>query len=373
MKKRILCYMEKTVSKKGLFNGNSGNFLFNLALETYLFGAGANVDFFPHTDLCVHSSDFVNKNYDMVLYSAANIINPKPSVKNFLQEAKETISKYNVPIFFIGAGLQTDINDCELKFVNSIKSELCGFFEAVAKCGGAFSLRGYKTAEVFKRLGFDNYFVTGCPSMFLAGVGYSVNPVPLAREELKLVINGTKCLKDNQIASIFKKYPESVFMCQDRFLKVLENKNMNPIKYSTLSLAAKFGSIVPKLLKENRIKLFKDIPLWLDYLTQNGFNFSFGSRIHGNVASLLCGIPALIYAQDMRVLEMAEFFDIPYITKIGKRFDIYEQYNLLDYSKFNLTYDVKMKNFQNFFDKYDIPCSVYADVHELMDKYFYNS
>ena len=127
----------------------------------------------------------------------------------------------------------------------------------------------------------------------------------------------------------------------------------------------RFGSSVTSLLKENRIKLFKDIPVWIDYFKNNGYNFAFGARIHGNIIALLAGIPVCLYTDDMRVLEMAEFFDIPYITKLGKGFDLYDAYNMIDYSKFNFTFESKLNNFQRFFDKYGIPCKIGQGIEHL--------
>lgn len=348
--------------------GNSGNFLFNLALESYLDSEKCDIDFCSIYDFATHSSDFVNNNYDMVLYSAANIINAK--CKNFFIKAKEVIANYKIPIFFIGAGLETDVYDTEFKFLNSIKSELSDFIKAVDSVGGVFSIRGQRTAQVFKKLGFDNFYVTGCPSIFMLGPNLKIRPQVLSNSELKPLVNGTKCLRNGKITQIFSKYPESIFLCQDRFLKIIENRKKHPIKYSDLILSIQHGSIAPWLIKNDRIKFFKDIPIWFNYLKENSFNFSFGSRIHGNIICLLSGIPVLIYAQDMRVLEMAEYFDIPHIVKIDKSFDLYEQYKLLDYSKFNLTFESKFKNFQNFFDKYDIPCKVGRGIDDLISKNF---
>ena len=354
MKKRILCYIGKSVYQKGLWEGNSGNYLFNLSLETALANANTEVSFYPLSDFESHSPDFVNNNFDLVLYSAANIINRK--CKDFFLVAASQISKYKVPIFFIGAGLETKIYDYKFKFVDSFKTELSYFIDAVAKVGGAFSLRGERTAFVFKKLGFDNFKVTGCPSIFMFGPDMSISFPSLTESNFKPLINGTAILKNPKLNYAFNKYKNSIFICQDRFYKILYERDKHPFRYHDFFIKARFGSLALNLLNENRIKLFKDIPVWFDYLKNNGYNFSFGSRIHGNIVPLLCNIPVLIYTDDMRVLELAEFFDIPYLTKIPKSFDLLEAYNNLDYSKFNAGFKTKFRNFQNFFDEYNIPC-----------------
>lgn len=75
-----MCYIGKTVSQKGHCEGNTGNYLFNLALESYISKEEADVSFYSLWDFEKHSAEFVNNNFDMVLYSTANIINPKANL-----------------------------------------------------------------------------------------------------------------------------------------------------------------------------------------------------------------------------------------------------------------------------------------------------
>lgn len=43
------------------------------------------------------------------------------------------------------------------------------FISTIYKTGGQFALRGWFTAEFFKKLGFDNPAVVGCPSLYQLG------------------------------------------------------------------------------------------------------------------------------------------------------------------------------------------------------------
>jgi hypothetical protein len=78
---------------------------------------------------------------------------------------------------------------------------------------------------------------------------------------------------------------------------------------------AKIDPLIPNhvghpLFRENRMRLFLDPKPWFDHLATR--DFSFGSRIHGNIAALLAGTPAYVLAHDSRTLELVRYFEIPH-------------------------------------------------------------
>ena len=58
------------------------------------------------------------------------------------------------------------------------------------------------------------------------------------------------------------------------------------------------------------MRFFLDPPPWFAFLA--GRDFAFGSRIHGTIAALIAGTPAVVLAHDSRTLELARYFDIPH-------------------------------------------------------------
>ena len=62
--------------------------------------------------------------------------------------------------------------------------------------------------------------------------------------------------------------------------------------------------------REHRTRFYVDPWPWIEDL--QGFDFSFGTRIHGTIAALLAGTPAVVLAHDSRTLELARYFDIPH-------------------------------------------------------------
>ena len=64
------------------------------------------------------------------------------------------------------------------------------------------------------------------------------------------------------------------------------------------------------LFREDKVRFFLDPPPWFAFLAAR--DFAFGSRIHGTIAALIAGTPAVVLAHDSRTLELARYFDIPH-------------------------------------------------------------
>ena len=64
------------------------------------------------------------------------------------------------------------------------------------------------------------------------------------------------------------------------------------------------------LVASDRIRFCLDPKTWFDHLAT--YEFSFGTRIHGNIAAVLAGTPAVVLAHDSRTLELAAYHKIPH-------------------------------------------------------------
>ena len=174
---------------------------------------------------------------------------------------------------------------------------------------------------------------------------------------LKPVVNG----KVRYVKEILKKYPQSVLMDQEVYFSCLFDpeyfQSLGSLK-SRILFHEYLNSYSAALLKDNRIKMIADMGNWFTYLQYEGFNYSIGNRIHGNIMSILAGIPATVLAHDTRTREMAEFFEIP-LHLVSKNEtlsvrDFERLYINADYSKFNATYRSKYNAYVDFLKKYGI-------------------
>ena len=302
------------------------------------------------------TTDYINNNFDILLYPMANIFSIEFS--KGLIPITSFIKNLKIPVYIISCGVQANNYDDLENLVYTIGNVSKEFIKAVYNSGGDFALRGYFTAEFFKRLGFNDLNVVGCPSIFQCGPSIKITKKDVLFKDFKVAVNG----KAEIALPVLKEY-KSIFYDQEQLFNILYNN----IFYSSVNAGIKgniqwlkssgFGFYFNDLILNDRIRLLADMWDWQHSLQNEGVCFSFGTRIHGNVMSILSGIPALIVNVDMRVKEMAEFYDIPNIeysdvvNNLDTKNYIYKLYKKLDYTTFNKKFLEKYNAFNDFMVK----------------------
>lgn len=298
------------------------------------------------------TSDYINTTYNMVVAPMANIFSA--DYADMLDKLSEKFSQIKIPVYVIACGVQAGSYDELESLCDSIRESATRFISTIYRTGGEFALRGYFTKEFFDRLGFKSAVVTGCPSLYQMGRNLTVT-IPKSRKDkadFKPLFNGDFPKMWEQM----KKYPQSEYFDQHIYYNLLYNRSYvdySEIEYCDVKkMVKKFGLPAVELLAQNKINLFIDMAEWSRYIRKERFDFSFGSRIHGSIMSILSGIPAVIYAADSRTREMAEFFDIPIqLPKNTQKIDVYDLYMNVDYTKFNESFAKNYDNFEHFLIK----------------------
>lgn len=143
-------------------------------------------------------------------------------------------------------------------------------------------------------------------------------------------------------------------MDQDQFLECLYSENyFYPSRTEKEFSFYRSRSIFQaELLGAGRIHLIPDVDEWYSFLQAAGFDYSFGTKIHGSIMPILAGVPATVLGIDSRTQEMAEFFDIPYCKfdhhRKYTRDDLYAAYEQADYSAFNTHFPERYFAFEQF-------------------------
>ena len=302
------------------------------------------------------SIEEINSQYDMVIAPMANVFSI--GFKGLLDKLAQRFARITIPIYVIACGVQADsYNDLENVY-NAIKEPAARFIRSVYNSGGEFALRGYFSKEFFDRMGFHSAVVTGCPSLYQLGRKSMVTS-DFSRAKMcdfTPLVNGK--LKD--CLPYLLEYPRCQFFDQHTYYDLLYGKSLNQDTLSVANakkLIKKYGLQELKMLASNRVKLFPDMADWMNFIREKGFQFSFGSRIHGSIMPILAGIPAVVYACDSRTREMAEFFHIPVIVHAPDQretMNLYELYQNVDYSEFNQNFAKNFDNFERFLQEHGI-------------------
>lgn len=301
-------------------------------------------------------SRYINEHYDSIILSCANIFSI--DYCKTMEKYTEEFANIRIPIFVISCGVQASSYAELQELIKQIGDTSARFIDTIYCTGGEFSLRGYFTKEFFDKLGFPTAVVTGCPSLYQNGRELSINKPQLEKNQLKPLINGKKNVLSTKLYSqIFHEYSNAVFIDQDHYGEYLYDLDTTVLDKLDLKhlmeLVKKESYLALELLASDRMRYFIDMPNWREYIINEGYNFSFGVRIHGNIMSLLCGIPAVVYACDSRTREMAEFYDIP-IFESGKKSTLYDIYCDSNYDKFNKTFGDKYDAYERFLKEHNL-------------------
>jgi hypothetical protein len=155
------------------------------------------------------------------------------------------------------------------------------------------------------------------------------------------------------VTANYQRYPQLVYLPQDRASLglMLDGADHEAVD-------APEGMPVHHLhplYREDRMRFCIDPWVWMDYLAKR--EMSFGTRIHGNIAALLAGTPAVVLAHDSRTLELARFHEIPHrrLSEVATDVDPADLYAEADYTRFNAGHVARLANLVDFLERNDLP------------------
>ncbi|MFM8981771.1 MAG: polysaccharide pyruvyl transferase family protein, partial [Spartobacteria bacterium] len=101
---------------------------------------------------------------------------------------------------------------------------------------------------------------------------------------------------------------------------------------------------------------------WVQFHRENT-DFTISSRIHGCVASLLAGKPALLLAHDQRTSELAETMGIPQrpiecVANIQTKEDLLDLIRDLDYTDFFAKQVTNLENLKHLYKTCGVATSI---------------
>ncbi|MGW2181472.1 polysaccharide pyruvyl transferase family protein [Streptomyces sp. NPDC001732] len=334
-----------------VFATNSGNLIFSDAAHKILETPRSEV---VSNGIATRIADAarINDEYDVFVVPLANAF--RPSFERQLERLTRLISKLKIPVVVPGVGAQTGV-DYSADRLKPMQPTVYAFVSAVLEHSASIGVRGEFTERYLRDMGFRDVDVIGCPSMFLRGASLTVREggEPLGPGS-RIAVNGSHdAVRRHKLGQIIDRthgrYPHLRFIGQN--LSDARQLHWRDLSHPNAELTTIPTHPDHPMYGEDKVRVYIDPTTWMEDL--RGFDFSFGSRIHGNIAALLAGTPATVLCGDSRTLELCRYFEIPHrmLSKVPADLDPAELHAEADFGPLTRNHRERFDRFVNFLDK----------------------
>ncbi|MDF3130398.1 polysaccharide pyruvyl transferase family protein [Kiritimatiellaeota bacterium B1221] len=289
--------------------------------------------------------------YDYCVLATSTHIHPNRDVTEYA----EVIEKLDLPTLGFSLGIQdyhTNTGN-----ITKIHPSVVRLLKAVGDRSEFIGVRGPYTASVLYKFGFKNVVPIGCPTLYRNGdKNFKIQKKRSYNNPL-VVFHHTMfkdCIDLLKSCDFLGQDYEDEMLFTDHLDDDTLLKEYIETKYS-------YGSdnVLRELIKK-RGKWVNTSSEWLDMVGKQ--DFVIGPRIHGCIAAITQGVPALLTPRDLRVLEFAEFYGLPYVPMSEvQKYSLEELYDTTNYEKFNKNFPVKYQNFLSFLSENNAPHVLNAD------------
>lgn len=270
----------------------------------------------------------------------------------------DILEKLTIPVSVVGVGAQASLRG-SVRGADQVNPAVQRFVRAALTRSPSMGVRGEFTERYLRDLGFrgDEIDVIGCPSMFMYGPDLAVNQRAAAlRPDSRIALNISPYVKAMGPISLdhAARYPNLDYIAQDHLTLNLLLRG----SYPTEAAGATTATDVPvtldhPLIRQDRVRFCLDPRTWTEHLA--GYDFSFGTRIHGNIVAVLAGTPALVLAHDSRTLELADYHQIPSRTLADPgEIDAAAMYAEADWTPLNRGHASRWQTFAGFLARHGL-------------------
>jgi len=308
---------------------NNGNLIFGMAAHK-LFSTNDTVVEANRYKINGAMAAKVNAEYDGFILPLANAF--RPGFEAELARTTDFIEKLKIPFLMLSGGAQLPL-DGDPAGLKKIEPTVKRFARAVLEKSSALTVRGELTAEYLRSLGFKDVLVVGCPSMTMNGRGHQVSRPDTLAEGCPIAYN---VQTNNPFGS------DLVMDAESNFDATYMPQDLATLEFMLWGTSPYVGHD-PRMpldrshsqFTEGKAQFHLDAPVWMRRMAD--MNFSFGPRIHGNIAAILAGTPGIVLAHDGRTLELTRYHGIPAIdlTTEEAPTNVNELYEKADFSEFN--------------------------------------
>ena len=344
------------VFREHLFTTNSGNLLFQYGAYRTMMTEGAEFEsrFLHLGDLTDADLERINAECECVVLPMANSF--RSAYEIHLSSWAKVIGQLKIPCVVVGIGAQLEHGESyadKHPYDDTAKA----FVSAVLDHSVQIAVRGEVTAAYLKHLGFSYVEVTGCPSMALAGPEFPIKELPPLTEESVMSVTGSvKSPKSFQdfMRRTMGEFPNCSFIPQF-------NDDLALMYYGApITRASAKENGYPRLINdpvfvEDRARFFLNIKSMLEFNRNTAFNF--GTRIHGCISNIVCGVPSLLFAQDQRVGELGSYHHLSILPldQIDEQSSVGDFYEKIDLGYMREGHEQRFNRLISYLDANGLP------------------
>jgi hypothetical protein len=337
-------------NRYALVSFNTGNLLFLHALKQHI----------PEAVAAPNNEAFMDDT-DVAVLALANFINPHAKMASATQILRESrVSR----IILVSCGAQAASYDDQF----DLRPDTRDFLSLVTERSTSIGVRGVYTAELLLRNGIKNIRIIGCPSLYISGAEPPrIRTIPKPQ---KIAIGVTLSEQfGDKIKDLyaFAMRAEATYVLQsEEPLLGLFTDQPTTRHRERLDLFLKYRC-PPGAERDHfaewlraHAKMFFDVGEWIDHMRE--YDLYISGRIHGTVAALHAGCPALTLVQDSRTRELCEYFHLPFIDLWSFDGSLPPEHYaaLVDYTNFYATYPSRLAEYLAFMAENGISVSSLA-------------
>ncbi|AXG12798.1 polysaccharide pyruvyl transferase family protein [Intrasporangium calvum] len=268
-------------------------------------------------------AEFVNKHCSHLIVTLANTLRLNDTDGTRYSRLLSTLEKIDKPVVIFGLGVQSASDDISEA---TLPSEAVRLMKHLGERAPLVGVRGQTTADVLAQLcGVNNTFVTGCPSLYsrpqaLARLGESWQ-----HTSGRPAFNGTKLHQPSERSALHRAIRHGHFIVEtvnkfnhqyhvDVSRGLLEAELPYFLRNYTVDNPDRRGMDEVAAAFRQNYRLFRDTKSWYTF-NSACVSFSYGTRFHANMASVLSGRPALWVTHDSRTRELTKALHLPALSQ----------------------------------------------------------
>lgn len=301
------------IAVRDYIGSNSGNMLYAYSVFRMLSSDNSKVEVdhykVERRAYSAEDIDRINETYEAYILPLADAF--RNDFINRLNNYSDFIEKLAIPCYVIGVGIRAPYEP-DFSQKNLFDAAVVRFIKTVLAKSGMVGIRGAITGRYLDGLGFKedrDYMVIGCPSIYTFGQELTQRKIDLSNPNMSLAVNFCRGYAKKEIAqytyNLTQKYKNYQYIGQEtselRTL-IVGNENMPDTHWYP-------GNMEHKFYKEDRVRFYINPVSWINEMKK--VDFSIGGRLHGNIAAILGGAPAIFFLGDARTRELAEYLHLP--------------------------------------------------------------